>query len=63
MLIKIGSAIFERDEISAILPKRDETLVFLRNGKCVAIDLILDEDDLAALLEKMDSHTQTDRKD
>ena len=54
-MIQIGDAFFERAEISAILPKAGETLVFLRSGKSVALDVILSADDIAELLDVTDS--------
>lgn len=50
--VRIGNAVFDLDEIAAILPREHDTLIFLRGGKSVGIDEVLTPKQVEDILEK-----------
>lgn len=50
--VKIGDAYLDRDEIAAILPRDGrETLVFIRSGKTISVDVQLSEAEILAIMD------------
>lgn len=59
-IIKIGDLYIDRDEIAAILPRDGrETLIFLRSGKSISVDVQLSEEDLRRLMAIMDGNQES----